>query len=59
MRDQLLAELNAIDLWDRFLAESEDPRQIEKDAGKARFFRRVQVTMQLLTLTGNSSVLIH
>jgi len=59
MRDQLLAELNAINLWDRLLAESENPSQIEKDAAKARFFRRLQLTMQLLSLSGNSSLLVH
>jgi hypothetical protein len=36
----LEAELEAINLWDRLLAESLDPNQLEKDAGNARFFRR-------------------
>ena len=47
---RLEAELEAINLWDRLLAESLDPNQIEKDAGNARFFRRTQVTMQLLEI---------
>jgi hypothetical protein len=59
MRHELLAELNAIDLWDRLFAETAEPSQIEKDACKARFFRRVQVTMQLLAISRSCSNLIH
>jgi hypothetical protein len=44
---KLRAELNAMNLWDRLLAQDIEPRQIEKDAGRARWFRRPQV-MQLL-----------
>jgi hypothetical protein len=41
------AELAALDLWDCLLAENDHPGQVEIDAGKARFFRRVQVIAEL------------
>jgi hypothetical protein len=47
LRRKLRAELDAMNLWDRLLAQGTEPRQIEKDAGRARWFRRTQV-MQLL-----------
>jgi hypothetical protein len=47
----LEAELRAINLWDRLFAESEQPDTIAKDACAARFFRRVQVIVQLPWLT--------
>jgi hypothetical protein len=47
----LEAELRAINLWDRLFAESEQPDMIAKDACTARFFRRVQVIVQLQWLT--------
>jgi hypothetical protein len=44
---RLRAELDAINLWDRLLAQNPEPSQIEKGAGRARWFRRPQ-GMQLL-----------
>jgi hypothetical protein len=49
--EALEAELRAINLWDQLFAESEQPDTIAKDACAARFFRRVQVIVQL-QLTG-------
>jgi hypothetical protein len=46
--EALEAELRAINLWDQLFAESEQPDTI----AKARFFRRVQVIVQLQWLTG-------
>ena len=59
MLAELQAELKALDLWDRLYAESVNPSQIEQDAAKARFFRRVQVSMELLALTEGGSALVH
>jgi hypothetical protein len=49
--EALEAELRAINLWDRLFTESEQPDTIAKDACTARFFRRVQVIVQLQWLT--------
>jgi len=49
--EALEAELRAINLWDQLFAESEQPDTIAKDACAARFFRRVQVIVQLQWLT--------
>ena len=56
MLAELQAELKALDLWDRLYAERVDPSQIEKDAAKARFFRRVQVIQLLAQLENRSGV---
>jgi hypothetical protein len=45
------AELAALDLWDRLLAENDHPSQIEMAAGKARFFRRVQLVTEILRIS--------
>jgi hypothetical protein len=47
---QLEAELDAMNLWDRLLAQNPEPSQIEKDAGRARWFRRFQVVQLLSTM---------
>jgi hypothetical protein len=47
----LQAELAAIDLWDCLLAQNDRPSQMEIDASKARFFRRVQVIVELFDLS--------
>jgi hypothetical protein len=45
--ETLEAELRAIDLWDRLSAECQQPGEMDKDASRARFFRRLQLIMQL------------
>jgi hypothetical protein len=45
--EALKAELRALDLWDQLFTELQQPDQIDKDASAARFFRRVQVIVQL------------
>jgi hypothetical protein len=52
----LQAELAAIDLWDRLLAKTDEPSQMDLDAGKARFSRRVQVIEELLRISRKAPV---
>jgi hypothetical protein len=49
-RQLLTAELKAIDLWDGMLMENPRPDAIEKDASLARFFRRLEVVVELKKL---------
>lgn len=42
---ELRAEMEAINLWDSLLADN--PHQLDIDAARARFHRRVQVALRL------------
>jgi hypothetical protein len=46
-RQLLTAELKAIDFWDGMLVNNPRPDAIEKDAGLARFFRRLEIIVEL------------
>ena len=50
----LKAELEAINLWDRLYLEDPEPSATEKDACLTRFFRRVQIAVELMRLVANN-----
>jgi len=52
----LAAELKAINLWDEMLADDPNPPQIDKDAAKVRFFRRLEIVNELMKPATNEVI---
>jgi hypothetical protein len=52
--ESLKAEMEAINLWDRIVADNPDPSDVEKDACVARLFRRVQIAVELQQLASRN-----